>query len=36
MAIQNTHLRLILHYTIYALLPQKLATAHPLQKIAES
>ena len=35
MAIQNTQLRLILHYTIYALLPQKLATAYPLQKRAK-
>ena len=36
MAVQNTQLRLILHYTIYALLPQKLATAYQLQKRAKS
>ena len=32
---QSTQLRLILHYTIYALLPQKLVTAYPLQKRAK-
>ena len=33
---RGTQLRLILHYTMYALLFQKLITAYPLQKIAES
>ena len=35
MAVQNTQLRLILHYKIYLLLPQNLATAYPLQKRAK-